>query len=55
MSVTLNPAARRNPDGIHIGERIIQPGQESLYLDAREASMLLPYSGQEINHARESH
>jgi hypothetical protein len=55
MTVTPDRATRRDPDGIHVGEWIIQPGQESLDLDAREAGMLLPFSGQEIDHAREGH
>jgi hypothetical protein len=55
MSMTTDRSARPDPDGIHIGEWVIQPGQESLHLDAREAGMFLPLAAQEIDHARESH
>jgi hypothetical protein len=55
MSVTPDPAARRDPDGIHIGEWVIQLGQEFLHPDVREANVFLPFASQEIDHARENH
>jgi hypothetical protein len=55
MVVTVDRAAGSDSDGIHVGEWIIQPGQESLYLNAREAGMLLPITGHKIDHARERH
>jgi hypothetical protein len=53
MTVTTNPDAGWNPDRIHIGEWVIQPGQEFLHLDAREAGMLFPFSSSKIGNTRQ--